>query len=242
MNHGKFEEPPEVFRGTLDECLRHLGAALEANHPAGSKGAASARQPLADFCGVGWPTATRWLKGELPVGLPLIKAICYLQLFGYRVVDFNRVKPGRRHFAELIAFGLLNPEEAAALVGYSDPSWLYAVLKGGQGASDAKEAIMSDTWLARRSELDAKKIQAKERYKLDIRFKTRASGEAIAVAALSSVECLLALFEAGAIERIVEKVGDNDRVRVVGLVEDLGRRLSELAISLSGHPDNLKGE
>jgi hypothetical protein len=241
MSHTKYEDPPEIFRGPLDECLRHLGAALEAGYPANSKGSAQARQPLADFCGVGLPTVARWLKGEAPTGLSLIKIVCYLQLFGYRVMDYSRVKPARRRFAELIGFGVLEAEEAATLIGYSDVPWLYAVLRGTQGSSDAKEAAMSDAWLSYRAELDAKKIEARERYKLDIRFKTRAGGEAVMAATLSSMECLAALLDAGAAERIVEMIGEADRRRIAALSESLYQRLSELATDLSIPPTLSKG-
>lgn len=241
MSHSKYEDPPEVFRGSLDECLRHLGAALEVEHPANSKGSAQARLPLASFCGVGLQTATRWLKGETPTGLSLIKSVCYLQLFGYRVIDYSRIKPARRRFAELIGFGVLESQEAATLIGFSDVSWLYAVLRGSQGASDTKEAAMSDAWLSHRAALDAKKIEAKERYKLDIRFKTRSSGEAIVAATLSGMECLAALLDTDAVERIVEMTGEADRRRVAALAESLCHRLSELATGLSIPPTVSKG-
>lgn len=46
------EDRHEVFRGHLEECLRHLGTSLASSVPKGSRGAAQAKKPLADFCGV----------------------------------------------------------------------------------------------------------------------------------------------------------------------------------------------
>jgi hypothetical protein len=237
----KYEDPPEVFRGHLDECLRHLASVLNAKYPKGSKGVAKAKRPLADFCGVGDQTVNRWLNAEVPVGLPIIKLVCYLQLFGYKILEYTRIKPARRRFAELVAFGLLTPEDAAALIGYSTASQLFSVLKGSEGASDIKDRAMWDAWMQRRAELDQRKIAARENYRLDIPLKSLVNGEALCAATVSGMECLSALFDGGAAEKVVERVDQVERKRIAGLAQVLSQRLATLATDLAASEEE-RGE
>ena len=163
--NGVKQEGQEVFRGHLEECLQHFGNALVARAPKGSKGSAQARQPMADFCGVGISTVARWLYsiGSLPVGEPLIKLMCYLDLVGYRVIELERMPQGKRAFAELVGYGILSGEEAAKLIGYGNASSLYQVFRGMAGTSEDKDQRMWDAWKERRDVLARKKLEAAER-------------------------------------------------------------------------------
>ncbi len=228
----KYEDPPEVFRGHLDECLRHLALVFDAKHPKGSKGSAIAKQPLASFCDVNTQTVNRWLNAELPVGLPLIRLVCYLQLIGYKILEYSRIKPARRRFAELIVFNMLTPEDAKTIIGFSTVSRLLGVLKGADETSDKKDRMMLDAWMQRRGELDQRKVAAREKYRLDIPLKSRTNGEALSAATVSGMECLSALFDGAAAEKILEKAGPAERKRLAGLAQVLSQQLMALAADL----------
>jgi hypothetical protein len=228
----KYEDPPEVFRGHLDECLRHLGGLFDAKYPKNAKGARKAKQPMADFCGVQTKTVVLWLAGEKPVGLPLIKLVCYLQLLGYKILEYSRIKQARRRFAELIAFGLLAPEEACDLTGYATSAQIFSILKGQSEASEQKDQLMMDAWLARRAALEQKKLAARDAYRLDVALKTLANGEAVCSAAASAIDCLSALFDGGAAEKILEATDAAARKQFAGRAQSLSERLSTLAFAL----------
>ncbi len=159
----------EVFRGHLDECLRHLAARLESRFPKGAKGLTKARLPIATFCGVAERTVERWLSSSdiMPVGEQHLKLMCFLDLQGYRVIELERMKRGRRGFSELIAFGLLSVEQANQTLGYKNIQDVYSVLQGRQGTSEEKDQKMWDAWKERKEELAKKKEEARDRYRLD---------------------------------------------------------------------------
>jgi hypothetical protein len=156
-------EEQEVFRGHFDECMVHFREGFAARVPRGSKKSSRAKNPIADFCGVGIPTVTSWLNERcLPTGDTLIRLMFYLELVGYKIIELERMPKTRRYFAELIGFGVLSGQEATELVGYHQTSELYIVLKGLQDASKRKDEIMWDAWKERREELEQKKEQARQ--------------------------------------------------------------------------------
>ena len=122
----------EIFRGHVEECLKHLGLKLYQGIPRGSRGASEAKRPIADFCGVTVDTTTRWLNDpkHLPVGEVYIRLMCFLSVNGYRVLELERMKPKVRNFARLIGFGLVTSQEAAEMLNYSQISTLFQVLRG----------------------------------------------------------------------------------------------------------------
>ena len=153
----------EVFRGHWEECLKHLDTRITVKAPRGLPGAAQARKPLADFCGVKIPSVTRWFSGAiLPNGTQLIKLLCYLDLMGYKVIELERMQPGRRGFAELIGFGLLSIEQAAELIGYANTATLYQVLHGRQNSDEEKDQKMWDIWKEKSRELELRKAEARK--------------------------------------------------------------------------------
>lgn len=158
----------EVFRGHWEECLKHLDTRISSKAPKGLRGAEQARKPLADFCGVKTPTVTRWFSGVvLPRGTELIRLLCYMDLMGYKVIELERMKAGRRGFAELVGFGLLSIEQAAELLGYVNTMTLYQVLHGYQNPDKEKDQKMWDTWKERSQELELRKEEARKRNDLD---------------------------------------------------------------------------
>lgn len=166
-------EKQELFRGHLEECLEHLGVRL----PTGSKGAEQARKPMADFCGVGTKAVSRWLYGQntFPIGLPKgverLKLMCYLDMLGYRVIDFEHMskgQKGRRYFAELIGFGVLTTKEATDLLGYASVSTLLNILLGRENASEERDQRMWEAWKERKDALEQKQNELRARYRLDV--------------------------------------------------------------------------
>ncbi|OGY30119.1 MAG: hypothetical protein A3F35_03365 [Candidatus Woykebacteria bacterium RIFCSPHIGHO2_12_FULL_45_10] len=159
------EEAQEVYRGHFEECLKHLSKSLLLRLPKGSKGLVKFREPIANFCGVSVKTVVRWLDGSTsPIGETLIKLMCYLDLVGYRVIKLEKMPKGRRIFFELVGFGILSPQEAASILGYTSTSTLYQVLLGKFGVSEGKKRRMWDAGLDRKEALEKVKVEASQRY------------------------------------------------------------------------------
>ena len=162
------EERPEVYRGHLKECLVHLGRQISVRAPPMSKGVSEARAPIKNFCGVTDQTIREWFnpKGITPLGEYLFRVYCFLDLIGYRVIEFERMPKVQRNFVEIIGFRLITGEQATSLLGYTHTPTLYQVLQGKEGASDEKEQRMGEAWKSKREELDARK-KATEVYQLN---------------------------------------------------------------------------
>lgn len=170
------EEVQEVFRDHLEECLEHFRKWFNSKMPKGTRGRHEAMKPLVDFCGVGQQTAQCWLDNDLESPLPrgdtLFKLMCYLDLHGYKVIEFERMPKVLRNFAELIGFGVLSPQQAFELVGYCDTSSLYQVLYEKEGVGKQKKERMLTIWKERRDQLEAKKREAFKSRRLKILFKS----------------------------------------------------------------------
>lgn len=172
----------EVFRGHLDECLEFLGNMFVANIPKGSWGAAQARKPIADFCGVSKNTVREWLRHtSLPIGKQLVKLMCWLDMTGYRVIELENMPRIQRNFLELIGFGLISDKQATELLGYTSVSRVYEVLRGNCNASPEKRAVMLHECSNRKEELEQKKESAREQYRLHIPSKVPPKAESEAV-------------------------------------------------------------
>src|SRR3989344_351324 len=131
------ERPPEIFRGSWEECLRHFTQALEVANPPNSRGAMDARRPFAEFCGVIANTFTSWMTGRnKPVGPSLTKLMCLLDAMGYTVVELKKIPQGKRGFFELLGYGVLSVGDAVKLLGYKESSTMYQVLFGYSGTSE----------------------------------------------------------------------------------------------------------
>jgi hypothetical protein len=84
------EEPSEVFRGSLEECLTHLAEDIGKRAKPQSRDIVIERMLIATFCSVGETRVQAWLKlEELPRGERFCKLLCYLMIMGYRVAEFE---------------------------------------------------------------------------------------------------------------------------------------------------------
>lgn len=167
----------EGFRGHLEECLKHLGARFADRFPKGSKGAAEARRPMAEFCGVNIHTATGWLyrSDHLPQGEEYIKVMCFLELNGYRVIESEKLPQRCRNFARLIGYGLIETQAAAEMLSYNATSSLFKVLRGEVGVSAEVEGKLWDFWRARKDKLDDVIEKATVKYRLNFQTGVRQS-------------------------------------------------------------------
>lgn len=234
------EDRKEVFRGHFEECLNHFGVSLASRAPKGTREAAQAKRPMADFCGVAIGSAERWVRGgSLPVGGQHFKLMCFLDMTGYRVIELERMPKVLRNIAELISFGILSYQEATELLQYSVSSQLFAVLRGDQGISEEKEQKAWDVWKERREAFEKKKEQARELYRLDvsprIRTKTESSRPVVMsahrkTAVVSIMEGLLALLEDGSFEKSEDSLAELHQS--TEMVLNLSARLSVLSSRL----------
>ena len=160
---GETAERTEVFRGHLEECIKHLASSIYAQAPKGTRDAPRLRQPIADFCGVQVASVVRWFTGKhtQPQGEVRFKVSCCLETMGYKVIEMERMPKDRRNFAELIGYGLLTGQQASELLGFTTPATLYQVLMGRVGTREDKEQKMWDAWKERREAIEAKKLEAR---------------------------------------------------------------------------------
>lgn len=211
------DETPEVFRGHFDECLDLLGKEL-GRFPKGTRAAGSAKKPIIEFCGVAQSTVKLWLNGmDLPRGVNRLKAICYLDLIGYRVIEFESHPSDVKGFIELIGYGVLDVAEAAQLIGFSQTGRIYEVLSGNQTLSEAKRQSMWELWQERKEALEQKKQKAaklygpKARPEVSARRRKGTVGPSVTTrpAVLSLMEALLALLEEEHSQELLEKALSN---------------------------------
>lgn len=158
-----------VFRGYMAECLKHMGGRFLEVYPKGNKRAAEAKRPMAKFCGVSVDTVTGWLyrNDHLPRGEQYIRLMCFLELNGYKVIEAERLQQKLHNFIRLIGFGLISVTEAVEILGYNDPSVLFALLRGDRGASDEVGQKLWDMWRARKDQLDEAVEKASEEFRLN---------------------------------------------------------------------------
>lgn len=168
----------EVFRGPLEECIKHFSMRFNEAYPKGGRGTHAAKKPIAAFCGVHIASISRWFydSERLPLGKERIKLICFLELNGYRVTESEKLPNIRRNFAQLLGFNLIDAKEAAELIGYSHSSQLYVYLRGEGGVLKDREQKFWDLWRARRDKLEQAKEEAGRKYRLDFSSNTRSKG------------------------------------------------------------------
>jgi len=150
----------EIFRGHLDECLKHLGTRLAILAPRRSRNSAKSRLPMAAFCGIQGKSVLEWFNEKAkPKGAQLFKCMCYLDMIGYRVIELERTKRVKRNIVELIGFGIFSSQQMTELLGYTSSSHFFRAMEGQ--ADKAMEQKMWDLWKERKEELDKKKQEAK---------------------------------------------------------------------------------
>ena len=171
----------EILREHFEECFRHLCMRFNSKVPPGMRGRIGAMKPFMDFCSVTRQTVSRWLDKDepLPRGEILVKMTCFLDLNGYKVIEFERMPRVTRRFAELIGFGILSPKQATELVQYKSVSNLYNAIWGKEGLSKTKETTMWAIWKEKKDELESKKKEALEKYRLEFLSESAQTGQTI---------------------------------------------------------------
>lgn len=231
------EEQQEVFRGHFDECFQHFAARYLSQHPRECKDAHRSKEPIAQFCGVHVRTITDWIynSGDCrAIGQSRIKIMFYLQMIGYRLIELERMPKTRRNFAELIAFGVLSPNDAAGILEYKKTFVLYDVLNEKQGISKEKENKMWDAWKERKEQLQLAKEKAEELYTIDLPYKSEKKSQGIPPvsnrfrAAVSVMEGLLAMLENGSFKDLTHSDLEYLRRVAGGLILRLTAKLSAL--------------
>ncbi|MES3004524.1 MAG: hypothetical protein V4690_00255 [Patescibacteria group bacterium] len=162
------EEREEVFRGHFNECFIHMKERFEATSAPRSKNRLKPLKPLMDFCGVEENTVRNWLRKEDPniCGELYVRVTCFLDLNGYKVIEFERCDKGIRNFVELIAYRVISVEDALNILHMPRISGLFAMFRGDRGVSSERHAKMWDFWKSTRNEIFQKKKMAAEKYRL----------------------------------------------------------------------------
>jgi len=158
----------EVFRGHLDECLKHFAERFDRAMPKGRRGSALAKKPIADFCDVTVDTVARWLDGSgglRPEGETSLRLMCFLDMHGYRVIELERMSKPHRKFAELIGYGLITAQQATELIGYANSNGMYRLLKDESEPKDKEEKVWQ-IWKERKEALEAQKRSSWEHFHL----------------------------------------------------------------------------
>jgi hypothetical protein len=234
------EERFEVYREHFEECVSHLAKQLNSKIPPRSKGRLEALKPIAEFCAVGPNAVSIWLSGNsirIPVGLAEIRLKCLLDLNGYRIIEFERLSKVLRYVTELIGYGVVSAEEAAAYIGYHRTRDLYPALRGDEGrsASKEKEVKMFDLLKEKKQALEQKKKQALKLYSLEflhsgisiaVRGQESAfTGQALVLAALAG---LLPLIDEGSFEDLSATEQEYLKERFGSIIRQFSDKLDHL--------------
>jgi len=160
-------ETLEVFRGHLDECVEHLKKCMDANAPKGLSGAMKARQPIADFCQTIPPTVAGWFAKRSKIsGEFRIRMMCCLDTLGYRVLELEKLKNGKRMLAELIGYGLLTTQQAVDSMAYTEAKKLFRFIWEGKRTLPEKEERLYNICKEWKQKLQVRKQEMRERCKL----------------------------------------------------------------------------
>lgn len=153
----------EVYRDHFEECVRHFSASIKARATSGS--VEKWTKLIADFCGVSQISVSAWLSEEsgiLPAGENEIRLKCFLDMQGYRIIEFERLTKVCRLVSEVIGYWVLSAQKVAELAGYKKLGQLYAVLREDPeyGLTKAKGQTLYGIWKERKDELEQKKREA----------------------------------------------------------------------------------
>lgn len=246
------ERTPEVFRDHFEECWRHFTNRFNAKYPPGKKGLERIRKPIADFCAVGDQTVARWLSAEKPStpgGLTDIKLKCFLDLNGYRIIEFERLPRVLRNLSELLGYDVVSVEDAANILGYARPQNIYPVLREDEhwGVGREKEAKMFDLWKERKDDLELKKKEVLKLCHFDLSIQSPAArptqplllppvsnGKLAArrSGVLTILEGVLALIDEGLFEGLSESELEMLKQSDGGTILQLSARLTVLSSKL----------
>lgn len=134
----------QKISGKVMDCLAHYAKSFLPTP--GSKGAAKAKKPLSQFCGVGISPVQTWIAGAVePVGLSLLKLMFFFEAFGYKVtelVELQETSPEGYKLAELLAYRIMNAEEAQSYLGYGHVQSVYQVAFGKSGITESRADLI----------------------------------------------------------------------------------------------------
>jgi hypothetical protein len=236
------ERIPEIYRDHFAECLVHFGKKFNDKYPSRIRGRSEELRPIMDFCDVILQTAQRWVdKPEmLPQGESLIKLICYLDIHGYKVIEFERLGRVLRNLAEIIGFSIVSANEVSIILGYKISS-LYEVFRGQHVMTKEKELRAHEIWKSNRVLLEAKKRDSIRSSRLKMFFEESVSGTETRIASpgistpsrqmatLGIMKGLLGLLDEGLFANLspIELFSFNSED--VKAVEGLSRHLNDLS-------------
>ncbi len=242
------ESPPEIFRGYLEECWEHLVREMQSKTPKNSKRAGRAKQPIAEFCGVLNSTVQNWMVGRgIPQGIVRVKLTCYMEMLGYRVIEFSKLSQSKKGFFELLGYNLMQPEVAAEKLYNLKVSTIYAVLWGTQSVNEERTQKMYDLWKENREILEQKKVEEASKYKSLLRLHHDNDAESPSLldvqsrgyttsnhadAAISIARGLWLLLEQLSEEGLTDEESESFKVEEA-LVNDLHVKLGSLSAHLS---------
>jgi len=182
--------------------------------------------PMVEFCGVDTATVGVWLTPNPSqktsiTGTSRLKLYCFLDLQGYRIIEFERLSATLRNLAEIIGYGIESPEQIAAEIRFANASEIYAVMRGDRGISKDREERIWSYWKSRREILEQKKKEAQDKFLIKFPGQTHTEEQSVAKvirmpesqsqfamrrkATLQIMEGLVLLLDEGILESLSEK-------------------------------------
>ena len=160
----------EVYRDHLQECFKHFSGRFNSFFPPRSSRRNEAISQMKNFCGAARQTIQRWVDGlsPIPEGIFWLKLMCYLDMHGYRIIEFERMPKAQRYTAEILGFGVLEVDAVKVCIQYGTTQHLYGVLRGDFGLGDGKENLMFSMWKENRAKLEIKKKESYEKFGIKV--------------------------------------------------------------------------
>ena len=177
-----YEERPEIFREHFEECIEHLARLFNSKFPGGKKDRYTPVKKMMDFCGImAEGTIRRWFLSPKnpPVGVVALKLMCYLDLNGYRVIEFERMPRNLRNLSELLGYSVITAEKVSDLLNCKQVSNVFGICRSDRGLSRDKEGKLWEICKENRDELERKKKDAFKNSRLDFLFATPSTPEVI---------------------------------------------------------------
>ena len=238
-------EKHEVFSGPFEECLRHFAVEFAVKMPKFSQKAVDAKKLIAGFCGRNIYTVDEWLAAKYkPAGTSLIKMMCYLDMVGYRVFELERMSKAKRHFIEIIGFGVLSIDQAFALLSYAQPGQLLKILRENRNVHESKEQKMWEIWRERKEDLAQKKAQFCQTFQIVPEEKLfqdapseEGNGVINSIDTVVTMENLLHVLDENFSQEVFENL-----LRGKGTVLRLSAKLNELSYAILKAEENKGGD
>lgn len=123
-----------AFRGTQKECLTALAREVSV---------VDAAELLVLATGRTESTVCNWLLGgRTPGGATDLALRSVLATLGYSVNEYAELSQPSRDLADMLAFGVITPDEAITALGYTDEHAIYRLtLQGGSPMGDKIQAL-----------------------------------------------------------------------------------------------------